>query len=155
MSAGGAYADTERDPAPGNESGPHFSSPSFDYNVAIGGTVAPNPAVHATIFGWTDLPAPEMNDGDVTAPAVGAGLTAYIMPANVYLSTSVGLATIDFEDTDVGIMGDLTLGKEWWVGDHWGIGLAAAWSPHSIPSSEIDENWRGQSIALRFSATRN
>jgi hypothetical protein len=156
LSVGPAYARTERDPAPGVVFGPDLSGPSADYNVAIGGTVAPNLALHATFFGWTDLPAPEMNNSDLTATAAGGGLTAYIMPANVYVSASVGIAKLaGFEDSDAGIMGDFTLGKEWWVGNHWGVGLAAGWSPHSIPSGEVNENWRGQSFAFRFSATRN
>jgi hypothetical protein len=59
-------------------------------------------------------------------------------------------------DTDQGIAFDLTIGKEWWTGDNWGLGLAGGYTYHSVPdqaSSSVD--WQGSSYSLRFTATMN
>jgi hypothetical protein len=53
------------------------------------------------------------------------------MPANVYVSIAPGVSRLMFVSGDVTVNGDwgpggkLALGKEWWVGDHWGLGIAA------------------------------
>lgn len=156
MSVGPGHSETEREPWPGVDLGVDFFGPSLDYNVAVGGVVSRNLALHATLFGWTDLPARESDDSDVTIPALGGGMTAF-MPGSFYLSTSLGFAWLrgDVEDADTGIMADITLGKEWWTGDDWGTGLAVGWSVHSIPAQPIDDDWRGQSLTLRLSVTRN
>jgi hypothetical protein len=58
--------------------------------------------------------------------------------------------------TDLGFALDLTLGKEWWVGGSWGLGVAGAFGFHSVPQSEdSDLRWEGFDLALRFSATLN
>jgi hypothetical protein len=83
------------------------------------------------------------------------------MPVNIYLSGSAGAATLEVDspgfeaETDTGFFGEITLGKEWWVGGSWGLGVAGAAGFHSIPDGEIDESWSGPSFALRFTATMN
>jgi hypothetical protein len=67
-----------------------FSGPAGDVNLAIGAIVAPNLALHGTLFGWS-MTDPDVElgneegelDGDLTLGAVGVGLTYYLMPANV------------------------------------------------------------------------
>jgi hypothetical protein len=165
LSAGGGFASTKIDD--GNDE-LKFSGPSGDGNFAIGAIVSPNLALHATLFGWgISDPDVEFNnvegtaDGDLTLGAAGGGLTYYIMPANVYLSGSVGVGVISFDagnitvESDPGIAADFTLGKEWWVGRNWGIGVAAAVGVHSIPDKDSDEKLSGASFALRFTATMN
>lgn len=145
-----------------------FSGPSGDLNFAIGAIVAPNLALHGTLFGWSMTnPDAEIGDvegeldGDLTLGAVGVGLTYYLMPANVYLSGSVGIGSLNLEaddedlESDNGMVIDLTIGKEWWVGRNWGLGVAGSLGLHSIPDPDVDENWSGPSFAVRFSATMN
>jgi hypothetical protein len=148
-----------------------FSAAIADFNLAIGGVIAKNLAIHGTFFSWsmTDPDTEEVFEGifgdevhrSLDMFAYGGGVTYYFMPVNIYLSGSVGAATLTLEtdegeaDSDTGIAGDLALGKEWWVGDSWGLGVAGAMGLHSIPAGEIDENWSGMSFALRFSATFN
>ncbi|HWO57619.1 MAG TPA: hypothetical protein VNN55_08650 [bacterium] len=145
-----------------------FSGPAGDLNFAIGAIVAPNLALHGTLFGWSMTnPDAEVGnaegelDGDLTLGAVGVGLTYYLMPANVYLSGSVGLGSLTLEaddmdlESDNGVVIDLTIGKEWWVGRNWGLGVAGSLGLHSIPDPDVDENWSGPSVAVRFSATMN
>lgn len=139
-----------------------------DFNFAIGGTVASNFIIHGTFWGW-GIADPEVEvgevegdlDGDLTLSGVGGGVTYYFMPANIYLSGSVGPAwlslTVDGDESssDTGFALDITLGKEWWVGGSWGLGLAGCFGYHTVPDEDIDQNWSGTSLGLRFSATLN
>ena len=141
---------------------------SFDANVAIGGMVSPNLALHGTVFGWM-LFEPELTIGsqsgtleaEVGVGGFGVGATYYFMPANAYVSGSVGFGQLTMETDDVsvesdyGVIFDATVGKEWWVSDEWGLGVAAGLGYHSIPDPSADENWTGLSYAIRFTATQN
>lgn len=146
-----------------------LSGEAGDVNIAIGGMVSPNLAVHGTLFGWaiTD-PDAELNDmegslnGDLTLGAIGVGLTYYLMPANVYFSPSIGFGSLSFDaddfeevESDAGIAVDMTIGKEWWVGRNWGLGVAGSVGIHSIPEKGTDSNWKGANFAVRFTATMN
>lgn len=165
LSAGGGYAETKLSDNTGSVK---VSSGGGDVNLAIGAVVGSNLAIHGTIFGWA-ISDPDLEltigdasetlptSGDVIMSAVGGGLTYYLMPANVYLSGSIGLASIDFdgESTDSGFAIDTTIGKEWWVGNSWALGLAGAFGYHSVSDPDLDLNWKGPSFGLRFSATMN
>ncbi len=165
LSTGGGGAETE------------FSDPSFpakfygassDANIAIGACVFNNFALHATMFGIV-MPEPTyelgglegMFNGNVSVFSIGIGGTYYLMPANIYFSGSMGFGTIKLEigggavESDPGPAFDITLGKEWWVGGNWGLGVAGSFGYHSIKESESDYGWSGTSLAVRFSATLN
>lgn len=138
-----------------------FSGMSSSTNIAIGGGIFNNFALHATFFGFL-IPEPEMEvlgipvatNDDIMLSGVGVGVTYYIMPINIYLSPSIGIGALSEES--VGFALDLTLGKEWWVGGSWGLGVAGAFGFHSVPQSEdAPWRWEGFDLALRFSATLN
>jgi hypothetical protein len=161
LSAGGGAASSEA-------GGLKLSGTSGDMNFAIGGVVTPNLALHATLFGWlVDEPDVEFGglsgqmQADLDLTAFGAGVTYYFMPVNLYLSGSVGAGTMTIDtaigkgETSTGMVMDLTLGKEWWVGGRWGLGAAAAFGYHVIPEDDIEDDWTGTSVALRFTATMN
>ncbi len=165
LSAGSGYAQTEfGDPATTKYSG--FCG---DLNFAIGAAVLSNLAVHGTLFGWSILdPTVEFGglsgelSGNLTLSAIGVGVTYYFMPINIYISPSVSMGRLVMEsggfsgNTEMGLAFDVTLGKEWWVGGSWGLGVAGAFSYHSVQESEIiEENWNGYSIGVRFTATLN
>lgn len=165
LSAGGGAASTRIDD---EDEERKLSGPAGDLNIAIGGMVAPNLALHGTLFGWAvSDPDVELNNvegtfnGDLSMGAAGIGITYYIMPANLYLSSSIGLGSLSFDagnvsvESDRGVALDLTLGKEWWVGRNWGLGIAAGLGLHSISEKNVDEKWTGANFALRFSATMN
>jgi hypothetical protein len=150
------------------------SNGSADVNLAVGAMLRPNLAVHGTMWGWL-LEDPDVElaitgsptltgtlDGDVDMNAIGGGLTYYFMPINVYLTGSVGFATLTVSgsdnasvETDSGFALDLGVGKEWWVGNSWGLGLNGGYSYHSVHEQGLSENWSGSSYAIRFSATLN
>ncbi len=145
-----------------------ISGPAGDLDIAIGAVISRNLALHGTLFGWSAPdPSVEIDDisgeleGSVTLSSIGGGLTYYFMPTNLYFSGSVGLASLSVEtdvgagETDRGPAFELALGKEWWVGNSWGLGVAGAIGYHSVPEKNIDENWSGLSFAVRFTATLN
>ncbi|MEJ2722253.1 MAG: hypothetical protein P8181_14125 [bacterium] len=151
-------------------SGPQFvkfSGGGADMEIAIGGIVTPNLALHGTLFGWaindpngeTHLGSGDVN-GDLTMSALGIGLTYFFMPVNLYLSGSVGVGSlsgggnIDGE-SDTGLALEAVAGKEWFVSKRWGLGVSVGFTYHSFPDGGVDENWKGWSIPIRFSATFN
>jgi hypothetical protein len=170
LSAGGGMASTEIESSVASVS---IDGTAGDLNIAIGGVITPNLALHGTLWGWAlsdpdaDITIPGLGsgsgtlDGDVSLGAVGAGATYYFMPANLYVSGSVGMGSLQLDsdqvdgETDSGFVVDLSVGKEWWVGNSWGLGVAGGFSYHSLPDPDIDENWSGTSFAVRFSATMN
>ena len=166
LSAGGGTASSKIEDGTDEA---EISGTAGDINFAFGGIVAPNLALHGTLYGWSlSDPDLEVNgvtgtlEGDVTAAALGAGLTYYLMPANVYFSGSLGIGRLTVDgpgnfdgDTDRGLMLDVTVGKEWWVGDGWGLGVAGGMTYHSFGDGDVPENWSGTSFTLRFSATMN
>lgn len=165
LSAGFGTASTET-----SASGVAFglSGMTGDVNLAIGGMVAPHLALHGTLFGWM-VDDPEFEIGgisvdahaDLDLNAIGGGLTYYFMPVNIYVSGSLGAGTLAIEgpggegETDTGVVLDLTAGKEWWVGNRWGIGIAGAFGYHDVPEEGLPNNWSGTSFAIRFTATMN
>ena len=147
-----------------------LSGQSADLNIAVGGMIAGNLALHGTIFGWgvygpdqeQEGEVEEDDDGVVAMSAWGGGLTYYFMPINLYVSGSLGLGSLVFEtddvdeDSDSSLAGEISLGKEWWVGGSWGLGVAGSLGFHALPHPEFgDEKWIGNSWSIRFSATMN
>jgi hypothetical protein len=166
LSAGGGTVSTSIEEGGVEE---EFSGTAGDVNFAVGGIVSPNLAIHGSLFGWLiSDPDYSVNGAtvgvanlDVDVSAFGAGLTFYFMPANLYVSSSLGFGKMSFDgggvtvETDTGVIVDFTVGKEWWVGDSWGIGVAGGFSYHSIPVDGAEENLTGTSFAIRFTATHN
>lgn len=166
MALGGGYASTSIEDA-GDEL--TFKGPSGNFEIAIGAMVKKNLAIHATLGAWAVLDPSAEFDGeeahldDVTLSlnGVGAGLTYYFGDSNFYLTGSAGAGqiTLEFEgesnDTDWGVVLEASLGKEWWVSDRWGLGVAAGLGYHSVSPGEGNENFKGTSFSVRFSATFN
>jgi hypothetical protein len=152
-----------------------YEGETGDVDFAIGAVVAKNFAIHGSLWGWL-ASDPEYTldslkgslNGDLGFTAVGAGITYFFMPVNMYLSASVGAGSMtvdvsgDSYNTDTGPAVLVTLGKEWWVGTSWGLGVALSGGYHSVKDggtdllgNPIDESWQGGHVALRFSATLN
>jgi hypothetical protein len=168
LSAGLGSAQTKFDDLDDNES--KLSGLSGDANFAVGANVGGSLAIHGTFWGFsmtdpeleTDGVEVELDDATYSVSAFGAGLT-YYTASNFYVSPSVGLATASIEfdnvtvESDTGFAVDLTIGKEWWVSDKWGLGVAAGFGFHAIPLDEdvSEDDATGNNFALRFSATFN
>jgi hypothetical protein len=169
LSAGPGYASSEIDIGSATYK---YSGSGADLNLAIGAIVSDNLAIHATLGGWSIVePDVELSAGNLSLDGqlddatfglstFGVGVTSYFAE-NFYFSGSLGFAVISIDDgsergqTDEGLGVDLTLGKEWWVSDGWGLGLAGGLGLHSVPTENTDESFQGGSLTVRFSATYN
>ena len=150
-----------------------ISGESSNTTIGIGYALRENFIVNVDIFGSIMVdPELELNgevigdtDAEVTFSNIGLGLTYYIMPSNFYLSGSFGFAMASIEtdyatfDTDLGYGLNMMIGKEWWVSDNWGLGIAAHLFYSVIPDNDdyIEEETylNTASIGILFSATFN
>jgi len=174
LSTGGGGASAKIKDATGSVKLSGFAT---EGDLAIGGIVGENLALHATMLGWlVQDPDAEVTitgfgtgtgtiNGQQSFGMLGAGATYYLMPTNVYLTGSVGFGVMSF-DPDQGSKGSTKpgaaftagVGKEWWVGDSWGLGLNGNFTYFSAKDDDltgVSENWAGPSYSLRFSATFN
>ncbi len=113
-----------------------FSGVAGASRIQIGGTVSDNLIIYGE-FGGVIQTEPTMewvgesgstSDVKVSVYDVGGGITYYLMPSNVYfaLSLLISQAELEFNNTkgesEYGIGFNTMIGKEWWVGEDWGIG---------------------------------
>lgn len=147
---------------------------SFDFR--IGGAIAEDLILHATLIGdaMTD-PKTEVGsqEGTVFKTAgmslFGIGLTKYVMPANAFVSGSMGMSQFSLQPKNsselkkidaTGFGLQLKAGKEWWVSANWGLGVAldfewATISPdeYEIGGIVVSETDTYRNIGIQFSAT--
>lgn len=142
-------------------------------DLKIGGTVAENLILHGTIIS-SAVPEPKITIGGGTYPSkdnvfigevtYGVGLTYYLMPANFYVSGTLGFGCFSFDNsedkmqTDKGLSFQLKFGKEWWVSDNWGLGLGLCYYYTTLeyePENNITDKWSSGRFSLLFSATFN
>lgn len=144
------------------------------FELSVGGALTENLILHGTVntMGMSDANFSGQGDAfegeydEVGIGFVGVGVTYYIMPANVYVSSSIGANGIylngNDEDSDremdsngAGLI--VQVGKEWWVSDNWGLGLAA--QTHlgglAVEDSGGDVDWGYFNYGLVLSATYN
>ncbi|MFL5401077.1 MAG: hypothetical protein ACJ79P_24505 [Myxococcales bacterium] len=139
------------------------------FGIAVGGAVAEN---HILAFHFWDVVAtsPSVSAGNVsvsnadatvTLIAFGPEYTAYSRE-NLYFSISPALtrATISSNgssaDTNWGFGLRTGVGKEWWVSDHWGLGVAGHLSlSMNEDTGNNPPTWTGWSATIAFSATYN
>ena len=96
---------------------------------------------------------------------MGLNVTYYFMPVNVYLSASPSLtfqsSMTRFGGTTsvssrAGFGAKLSVGKEWWVGDHWGLGVAGQFfTSWNGASGSGMGTWSTVAGGVAFSATYN
>jgi hypothetical protein len=152
----------------------------LDFGFSIGGALgednilaahflyadALNPTFSPPVSGSSNGPS------DFTLSGFGPEFTHYFMPLNVYLSGAVLLTTVTLANTPGAYGGDafatrstkegiglkLAIGKEWWVGDHWGLGIAAhyALSWNSDNGAVLDSGTlTTNAFTIAFSVTYN
>lgn len=151
------------------------NGPSGIFNIALGGNVSPGLIIYGELFGNAIVdPTVEVNgadfeteDASASIAGVGVGL-AYYLPANVYFSGTLaasqlrftqdyGDGTTDEYETDFGPSFTGQIGKEWWVSDNWGLGLAGQILVGSLKDDDEDfggeVTWSTVGFGLLFSAT--
>ncbi len=140
--------------------------------IAIGGVVAENLIIFGEAFAHVITgPTVTLNgdsaqydtDTSAGAEALGAGLAYYFMPANVYIAGSVDAFRLfvqhngeDVAHTDAGVGLHLMVGKEWWVSDGWGLGVALELFGGRVKdTTDSYGSWTAGTLGLTFSATYN
>lgn len=154
------------------------SSVGLATSIGIGGALTDNFILNADLYQTmmfnpsVDIDGDDAGDADDLASdigvgddaeigGIGIGVTYYIMPVNIYLAGSVGIGQAVFEDgrgdregSDVGLALNALVGKEWWVGTDWGLGLAGQ-VVYLRAEDEIFGDVNGLALNLLFSATYN
>ena len=157
----------------------HTSNDDFDLtvkgwggalNVEIGAALARNFILYGKLFGVA-APNPDLKLGDLTLEdaedvslsqgALGVGATYYFMPINLYVSGAISATSLSLDtddetgETEVGPGLHLGVGKEWWVGDQWGVGVGAEVALARVSEQDLDSKWGVGSFLILFSATYN
>jgi hypothetical protein len=122
--------------------------------VHIIDSVAQDPSVSGSGFSGT------ATGTSLTVSGIGPQYTYYFMPANAYVSTTLALTRVHISDSTTSFDSDwgfgtrVAVGKEWWAGDHWGLGLAGHFSFTSNQNGTGDTltTW---ALGMVFSATYN
>lgn len=138
--------------------------------VAGGVAVQPNLIVHGELFyDVTYGPTVEFNgqsmdvEGSAAMVGIGAGITYYMMPGNMYFSGTLAMTQLVAEDEDGDAEGTewgpglaLMAGKEWFVAPKTGLGVAArfAFGSQKI-DPDIDVSYTTTTFSLLASATFN
>ena len=99
----------------------------------------------------------------LTLSGLGLNLTHYFMPDNFYISFSPSLVLLYATNQNEGLAGEtspgfgarLLIGKEWWVSDHWGLGLAGEAFFGANKEKGGGPTWFSVGGGLVFSATYN
>ncbi len=129
---------------------------AYEGSFKIGGAVATNVILHAT-FGlnvlFSDLEGKEKGYSEKESLEhdgfnifmLGGGLT-YFFPgeSNAYISASAGITDVsitinghdyEFLNLDAGFGFNITVGKEWWMNDELGLGVAFSFNHNSADGS--------------------
>jgi len=140
--------------------------------IAIGGAIRENSILAVHIIGAA-VQNPGMSSGGLSATAndttvtlwgIGPQYTHYFMPSDLYLSTTLALTRLHSSngnnsgDSDWGVGTRIAVGKEWWVSDHWGLGVAGhiSFSSNQDPVAGGSSNrWTSWTFGATFSATYN
>jgi len=142
------------------------------FSLDIGGALVDNLVLHGRLSDFfvasptvyvDDEELGTAEDASLTFYLLGVGLTYYLMPANVYFTGVVGVARASADDgtgdptatkAGFGLEGDI--GKEWWVSDNWGLGVAGRFTFASVPDEQIGDDsttLQGVGFGVLFSAT--
>lgn len=148
-----------------------YSGASGLFNFAVGGAIFENVILHLDITG-ASMSEPKLKvngqsktttTNDHATSLLGIGLT-YYFPSNFYLTGAAGIAKTELKAngntyrTDDGFGFNLMLGKEWWVSENWGLGVAGQWLYTDCPDKPYagsTPHVKASAIGVLFSATYN
>jgi hypothetical protein len=155
-----------------NGSNGSLSGPAGSFGFSLGGNVIED----LSIFGHlgisivanpsNTLPgAAATSDSTLNFVSVGPGVNYYFTPYNFYVSGMVLVTRLTTTvngtsgSTNAGFGAKVAIGKEWWVADHWGIGVAGQFTFGSNQDRDIGTakgpTWTTITPALAFSASFN
>lgn len=144
-------------------------------SFALGGAITPNLVIYGEFLSTSALD-PTTKDGTGSSTwngsvglfGFGPGIAYYLEPANLYFSGTLAFSqvtrstdhsTSDSSDTtdltDMGVGLGLTVGKEWWVSQNWGLGFAGLFHLASMKMKNVDTRMSAAALSILFSATYN
>ncbi len=145
---------------------PHDKGMLVGGSFSLGGSIGPGLIIHGDVWGSGHFgEGQEAYLQDVGFGVIGAGLTYYWMPENLYLTGSVGIASSvarigpdlfhqdEQKEIGTGVGVAVTFGKEWWASVNWGIGVAVGGFFTYTEGDDIVMRQAG--VKLLFSATFN
>lgn len=153
----------------------HVHGPALDMSLAGGVALSQSFALHATALFWRTFnpkakgefggisSSTDITGTELTNFGIGGGMTFWSR-SNVYFSLSAVASMLRVEvedyrqDTKWGIGGEVLIGKEWWLGQNFGMGFAAAGTIHYIPDGNNDDaasGLLGFSVGPRLTMTFN
>jgi hypothetical protein len=130
---GGAYS-TDAD-----DDSTKLSGGGYTFSIGLGGAVSESFVIGGQLW-FTSASDPDVEtpigdgtlDGSVNLVGLGPNLTYYFMPVNIYLSATPSFTRVTIDgpgendgSTEGGFGLRLALGKEWFLGDNFGLGLNA------------------------------
>jgi len=151
-----------------------FSGAGTLLDIKLGGSIGENLLLHATLtssflvgpkISVNGMSGNSSNDISLGEALIGAGLT-YYSPTNILISGSLGIGnyTLSNDEEDIDISTDrglglqLKLGKEWWVSNKWGLGVAVTYSHLGLtnkPGGGLEEVMRSDNFGIVFNASLN
>lgn len=149
-----------------------FDGSGAELDIKIGGTIAPNLILHGTLVSSVmenpkvtrNGKAVKMNDNFAIGESlVGIGVTYYLMPSNFFGSATLGLGRFTIIDgnnggtTDRGFGMQMKVGKEWWVGRNWGLGVGLTYGKSVVTSVDgmYTDKFDSNHFGILFNATFN
>lgn len=145
--------------------GTSFGGGGSGGDLSIGGAVAEDLILAGHLWSYEQFgtnaflagSSPQLSDSRAAVGGIGLELRRYFMPANLFVSVTPALAVANVrtpaKDDLPGFGVQVAAGKEWWVSDHWGLGVAAkgfgAWCSGDGVSAS------GYGGAIAFTATYN
>jgi hypothetical protein len=154
-----------------------ISGDSVSIGIAVGGALTENLVLYGTFTGTT-ISNPNFSSAGTTVIAAGVstagsvgfgvGLAYYLEPTNVYFAGSLLANQLELDDadgnkvreTEFGVGFEGLIGKEWWVSDNWGLGVAGQFVFASMKDKDSlgtgnPPTWTSTAFSLLFSATFN
>lgn len=144
------------------------------FAIAVGGPVAENlillgeltvdSAQNPTI--QVGSRSVETTDASFALLGLGPGITYYFMPANVHVGATILLteATLTYKgekiaETDLGFGGLLRVGKDFWIGKNFGLGVAGQFTFATMKDKVADggtnPTWSAMAGTLALEGTYN
>ncbi|MEM9074069.1 MAG: hypothetical protein AAGE52_36595 [Myxococcota bacterium] len=134
--------------------------------ISIGGSIISRLAIHFDLYTVAAI-SPSVEIGGASADAdslvlvvLGGGGTFYL-PNNMFFTVGIGVGAASLStdagssvgSTDAGVAARFQVGKEWWLGSEWGIGLAATFGYARLPDGPTD--WNTGHVGIGLSLTKN
>ena len=107
-----------------------LSGAAFPATLSFGGAFAENWILTTDLSGTVAFAAsPYLSDSSIGLAGLGGSVRHYFMPANIFVSLGAAATLLAHDALSpggplVGFGLQLSVGKEWWVGERSGIGIA-------------------------------